>query len=66
MLFKYWFTHVCTVVSWRGCLSLSFQILSGVRQDGMCSCWLFYGYIHDLVAALENSKLVNFCLVIYL
>ena len=55
MLFMFWFQNLCGVVVWGNNESLRFNIRSGVRQGGVCSCWLFNIYVNDLVIRLEKQ-----------
>jgi hypothetical protein len=36
---------------------MRFNIKSGVRQGGVCSCWLFNVYVNELIIRLELSGL---------
>jgi hypothetical protein len=57
LMFCYWFQHLYCVVEWEGIRSKQFRMLSGVRQGGICSCWLFNLYILDLVKCLSKAGL---------
>jgi hypothetical protein len=55
LMFSYWFRNLFCIVEWEKHRSMPFKMLSGVRQGGICSCWLFNLYINKLVRLLENS-----------
>jgi hypothetical protein len=57
LLFYYWFQNLYCVVEWEHVRSKQFKMLSGVRQGGICSCWLFNLYINGLVSRLEKAGL---------
>ena len=39
LMSAYWFRHLIGVVVWEGVSSEQFNILSGVCQGDICSCW---------------------------
>jgi hypothetical protein len=55
VLFWYWFQHLFSVVAWDGLLSCKFDLKSGVRQGGICSCWIFNMCIDGLIDKLQRS-----------
>ena len=55
LMCAYWFRHLVCVVVWEGVSSEPFNILSGVHQGGLCSCWFFNVCINDLIKDLEQS-----------
>jgi hypothetical protein len=57
MLFLFWFRHLCAAVVWENVKSVVFYVKSGVRQGGVCSCWLFNIYVNELIIKLEESGL---------
>jgi len=64
LLFKYfitimlkWFQHSTASVRWGGALSVTFNILAGVRQGGLLSPLLFPVYMDVLINRLRRSGL---------
>ena len=53
----YWYSNLTSIVRWNNALSDSFDVLSGVRQGGVLSPYLFSVYIDDLIIALRNLKI---------
>ena len=51
----YWYSNLTSQCKWKKAISQSFRVLSGVRQGGVLSPYIFSIYLDDLVKRLRNS-----------
>jgi len=52
----YWYSHLESTILWNSVLGESFKVLSGVRQGGILSPYLFALYINDLIDDVKKSS----------
>jgi len=54
-LLMFWYGHLQSAVLWQSSLSEYFKVLSGVRQGGVLSPYLFAMYIDDIIDDVRKS-----------
>jgi len=57
LLLKNWYSRLCCSVKWNNSMGQWFPILSGVRQGGVLSPYLYAIYVDDLINELRGSGL---------
>ena len=55
LILMYWYLNLRSACRWGQTISYRFDVVSGVRQGGILSPFLFCVYVDDLISLLKNS-----------